>query len=231
MAYTRTLLQLRCSLAKRAGIAGASGDTASQSLTASVLNEFLNDAIEEAWDVIVGKWADYYTKSAAQAVVTGTDAYAVPTDFLKLRQLWILMSGTKYKRLYPADLDAAAPFTDASVGNKGYRYRLQERNIILMPVPAIAETLKIYYIPIATQLSLDADALTFDVPLEMKYIVTIAWRDCLDAQGLDPSPAVQKLADLLPKLRTSADSRDAGEPFYLDPNQSHGSDDDDDWIL
>jgi hypothetical protein len=230
MAYTRTLLQLRSSLAKRAGIAGASGDTSSQSLTASVLNEFLNDAIEEAWDVIVGKWEDYYTKSAAQAVVAGTDAYAVPTDFLKLRRVWVLESGTKYKRLYPGDLDSAEHFTDASVGNKGYRYRLQERNLILMPSPAIAETLKIYYIPIATQLVSDADVLTFDVPMEMKYVLTIAWRDCLDAQNLDPSPAIQKMADLLPKFRTSADSRDAGEPFYLDPSQSF-DDAGDDWIL
>lgn len=228
--YTRTLLQLRTSLARRVGVDGATGDTSSQDLTAAVLNEFLNESIVEAWDIIVGRWADYYTKSGAIAVTSGQDTYVVPTDFLKLRRLWILETGTEYKRLYPADLDAAHQFTGATVGNKNYRYRLQARSLILMPLPAAAETLRLYYIPVAPQLVDDADSVTFDVPLEVKLILAIAWRECLDRQELDPSPAIQKIGDLTGKVRTSADSRDAGEPFYLAANQSFGADDDMDWL-
>lgn len=229
MAYAKTLLELRKSLARKVGIDGASGDTSSRDLTAVVLNGYLNESIEEAWDIIVGKWEDYYTKTGTIAVTAGTDSYPVPNDFFKLRRLWILVSGAEYRRLYPTDLDAAQIYSSANLANKGYRYRLQAREVILMPAPAAAETLRMYYIPTATQLTDDGDSITFDVPLECKLVLAIAWRECLDRQGLDPSPAIAKINELTAKVRTSADSRDAGEPFYLDANQRFG--DDDEWDL
>lgn len=230
MAYQKTLLELRTSLARKLGVDGATGDTASADLIPAVLNEFINDGIEEAWDIIVGKWADFYTKATTIAVTSGTDAYTFPTDFLKLRRLWILTgSGVEYRRLFPADLDAAHQFTGDTVANKNYRYRMMARSLILMPVPGSTETLKLFYIPIATQLVDDGDVLLFDVPMEFRLVLAIAWRQCLDRQNLDPSPAIALVNELTAKVRTSADSRDAGEPFYLSPRQ--GFDEDDEWDL
>lgn len=227
MALTKTLLQLRKSLARKVGIDGADGDTASADLTAVVLNEFLTDARYESYDIITGKWLDYYTTSSSQAVVAGTDSYAVPTDFYKLRAIWISTGTTTYRRLYSANLDAAAEFTGSSGGDRNYRYRMQGRNIILMPIPGAAETLKIYYIPLPSELVSDSDSITFDVPIEIKLMLAIAWRDCLDRQNLDPSPAIAKIEAYTGQLRTAADSRDAGEPFYLNPRGAPGGNDDD----
>lgn len=224
MALTKTLAQMRTDLKIRAGMnsTGTSVD-----LTSAVLNGIINDAVYEGWDVITGKWLDYFTTASTTAVVSGTDAYQVPSDFYKLRTLW-MQDGSRWIRLLPIDLDAAHLYTGQSVGTKsGYRYRLMARDIILAPVPSASETIKLYYIPIKTEMTADSDSVTFDVPIEYKYILAIAWRDVLDRQNLDPSPAIEKMERYEKKLRTAADSRDAGEPFYLNPRGPVY--DDDDW--
>jgi hypothetical protein len=227
MAVTKTLAQLRTALLRRAGF-----DTATQSedLTSDVLDEILNDALYEGHDVITGKWLDYFTTSTTQVLVAGTAAYALPADFYKLRCVWIA-NGAEAIRLKPIDLDAAHLYVGRSVGTIGdYRYRMMGRNLIIAPTPSSAQTLTIFYIPLQPTLTLDADTITFDVPIELKYCMALAWRDILDRQNLDPSPAIAKATTYEAKLRTAADSRDAGEPFYLNPN-GPGYDDDDHEVL
>lgn len=214
MAFTKTRQEARYSLARRCGIAGATGETTSISLTAAVLNEFINDAYQETYGILIKRWADYYTiASTTLAMVAGTASYSLPTDFYKLRKVE-LKRGSRWHKLLPNDLDVSHRFHD---NNTPSRYRLQSRNIIFAPAPAAVENYRIYYIPIRAPLTADSDIITFDVPEEYKLILTIAWRDCLDAQDLDPSPAIAKIADLVPLLRSDADDRDATEAFSLDP--------------
>lgn len=221
MAITRTLAQLRNEMLIAAGMntTGTSVD-----LTADVLNGIVNNAVAEGWDVIVNKWLDYATGLTDLAVVSGTDTYALPTDFYKARVVW-LAADDRWARLRPVDLDAAHLYTGTSVGaGRGYRYRITNRNLVLMPVPSSSETVRVFYVPIKQEMANDDDQLTFDVPIELKYVIAIGWRDILDRQNLDPSPAIAKVQLYEAKLRTSADSLDAGEPFYLD---ARGGPDDD----
>lgn len=221
MALTKTLAQLRTALLVRAGMntSGTSVD-----LTSAVLDGIINDAVYEGWDVIVNKQLDYYTGSTSVSVVAGTDTYALPSDFYKLRAVWIL-DGARYLRLRPTDLDAAHLLTGQTAGSKStYRYRVTNRNLVIMPPPARAETLRVYYVPIKTEMTADGDTLTLDVPIDLKYILAIAWRDILDRQNLDPSPAIAKIQAYEAKLRTAADGLDS-EPFYLDARGPGGSDD------
>lgn len=214
MSYQKTLQQARYSLARRIGVAGPTGETTSPSLTVAVLNEFINDSYQETYDILVSRWADYFTLTGSNQTMTpGTASYAVPTDFYKLRKVELAV-GSNWTRLLPFDLDAQHLYR---LSGTPRRYREQARNIVFAPTPATAETYRLFYIPIRTPLTSDSDVITFDVPQEYKLILTIAWRDCLDAQDLDPSPAIAKIAELTPMLRSAADSRDAAEPFYLDP--------------
>lgn len=193
-------------------------------LTPAVLLEILNDAIHEGRDIIVNKWLDYFTDAQIISVIAGSDTYPLESDFYKLRAVWIL-DGSEYKRLKPASLDAAHRFTGQTVACRSdYRYRVTNRNLCLMPVPNADETLRVFYVPSQAELAADGDTITFDVPVEHKFILAIAWREVLDRQGLDPSPAIAKIDRYEKQLRTAADSLDAAEPFYLDPN---GPDSDD----
>lgn len=215
MAFTKTLAQARYSLARRCGVAGPSGETTSPSLTAAVLNEVINDAYQETYDILVSKWADYFTLTGSNQTMTpGTASYAVPTDFYKLRKVE-LQRGSRWTRLLPHDLDVSHTY---AVSGTPRRYREQARSIVFAPPPATAEVYRLFYIPIRTPLTSDSDTITFDVPQEYKLLLAIAWRDTLDMQDLDPSPAIAKIDALTPMLRSAAADRDAAEPFYLNPH-------------
>ena len=225
MALTKTLTQLRTALLVRAGMntTGTSVD-----LTSAVLNDLVNDAVYEAWDVITNKFLDYFTVAGSIAMVAATQAYAVPTDFHKFRALW-MPDGTRRHRMLPIALDAAHSYVGQSVGHRSeYRYLLMNRQVSIWPLPAEAATLVLYYVPIKTEMTLDADTVTFDTPIELKYVLATAWHDILDRQNLDPSPAVAKMQQYEAKLRTSADNLDASEPFYLNAYGPRGRDDGDD---
>lgn len=212
MTITRTLAQLRSEVLIMAGMntSGTSVD-----LTPTVLNAIINNAVWEGWDVITGKWLDYHTAMFTFDTTIDEDTYPLPTDFYKLRAVWI-SEGGRYIKLRPADLDRAHVYTGQQAGTKrGYRYRVTNRNLVLMPVPQAVESLRVFYVPNKQEMTADGDTLTLDVPIELKYILSIAWRDVLDRQNLDPSPAVAKIQAYEQKLRVAADSLDAAEPFYL----------------
>jgi hypothetical protein len=214
--FSRTLLQIRKALASRAAVAGADGDTSSVDLTPAVLNEFINDALQESYNILVERWADYYTiQGASQTLTAGDGSYTLPTDFYKLRKVELLAGGDQWSKLAPHDLESSHLY---SVRGRPRRYRMQARELVFVPTPSAAETFRLFYIPLRPELVTDGDVVTFDVPEELKLLLAIAWRECLDRQELDPSPAVIKIDATTKMLRSAADSRDAAEPFYLDPH-------------
>lgn len=215
MALTKTLAQLRTALLIRAGMntSGTSVD-----LTPTVLNEIINDAIYEGWDVIVGKWLDNFTTSGTVTTVAGQQSYAVPTLFYKQR----LLERADQRQLRPIALEDRKRFY--GVTGSPTHYLLMNRSLYLFPTPSAAEDLTLWYVPIKAEMTSDSDSLTLDVPIELKYILAIGWRDILDRQNLSPEPAMAKIAAYEAKLRVAADSTDAGEPFYLGSRP-----DDDDW--
>lgn len=66
MANTRTLSQLRDSVRLRGSYEN------STDITTAILTEFVNEAIAEAYDILVSKWADYYTVLSNNLEVIGT---------------------------------------------------------------------------------------------------------------------------------------------------------------
>lgn len=221
MALSKTLAQLRTSLLRRAGFDTA---TTSVDLTSSVLNELINDAIYEAWDVIVAKWEDYFTTSTTISVVAGTATYAFPTLFYKLR---LLEHADNEERLLPTSLDDKRRYAGSS--GRPRRYIPMDRQIRLYPTPSSNETITIWYVPIKAEMTSDSDSITFDTPIELKYVLATAWRDILDRQNLDPSPAIAKMQAYEAKLR-SASGLDATEPFYLSPRGPGSDYDEDDYL-
>ncbi len=211
--YTRTLAQLRTSFSIR-GQYENSGD-----ITPAVANELINDALEESYNLIVERWDDYYTIIAPTFVtVSGTAAYALPSDFYKLRKVEILISGVatdpqaRWERLYPISVDDT--HRKHHLIAKRYKYRISLAALTLVPVPQAVETLRVAYIPAAPQLVLDSDTVAFDTPVEQKLVLHIALRDAYQRQDLPTADIDQKIAQLAGQLRTAAD-HDAGEPFYL----------------
>ena len=211
MAYTKSLAQLRQSLL----VLGQYENSAD--ITASVANQYINDALEESYNIIVTRWDDYYTvASSAMTVNAGVSSYTLPDDFYKLRKVEMLVSGAatdagaRWARLYPVEVEDAH-----TLRNDRYpRYRLVLGTVSLFPPTVSGRTLRVYYIPAAPQLELDTDTIQFDTPIEQKLVLHIALRDCYQRQDLPTQELEVKIQMLASQLRTAGD-HDAGEPFYL----------------
>lgn len=223
MAVSKTLAQLRTLLKIAAGMntTGTSVD-----LTSEVLNGFVNDAVWEGWDIIVNKWLDYFTTSYTLPMVAGTATYAVPTLFYKLR---LLEHADDETQLEPIALEAKGRFYGQT--GRPRRFLPMARQIRVYPTPSAAENLTLWYVPIQPELTADGDTITLDIPAELKLIVAIGWRDILDRQNLDPSPAIAKVDRYTALLRTAADGLNAKDPFYLNPNGPRATDDDWDDVI
>lgn len=216
MAYTRTFAQLSLAL-QQLGQWENSSD-----ITPAVMLQAINYGLLTGYDMMVEKWADYYTTSATFAIVAGTDTYVlatIATDFYKLRHLEVSADGTRYVPCLPHELDAAWRFTGlAQADVRRVRYRIQGANLIFAPVPN-GGTGKIYFIPLAPQFASTADVtpVTFDVPVEEKLVLQLAQCDLLERNDLPDDDCWKKVDKYVSRLRTAADNRDAGEPFTLDP--------------
>lgn len=194
----------------------------SEDITPAVLLRAINYGLVTGYDAMVAKWEDYYTIDATFPIVAGTSSYTLSTiapNFYKLRHLDVSDDGARYHRCYPHDLSVAHRYTSQATSARRFRYRLQAGNLTLVPVPQNG-TGHIFWIPLPVQFSSVDDTMTikFDVPVEEQLIVHLAERFCLRRSDLPLDSINQQIAEDTAQLRTAADARDAGEPFYLDPN-------------
>lgn len=203
----------------------------SADITPTVLLQGINYALIEAFDVMVQKWADYYTIQLDYALLSGHDTYPLDQiiaagpegtpDFYKLRHLDWSSDGVRWHRMYPYDLDTQHLYSDrpSTSTRARRRYRLQGQNLIVAPTPSTAITIRLYYIPLPPQFTGVDDTTTlvrFDVPAEERLVVSTAYRDLLIRSDLSTVQAEQMIELATAGLRTAADGRDS-EPFYLDP--------------
>lgn len=211
-------------------------------ITPEVLLQAINFALIEGYDIVVQKWLDYYTIETDFSLTAGTSAYAltdVAPGFYKLRHIdytqdTTISDSTRFLPMLPFTLDVAHRYAGMSISSRRPpRYRVQGQAIVLSQ--AVSGIVRVYYIPAPYQFSDDTDTneVVFDAPIEIRLVVQIAQRDILERNDLDTRDCDAKIAKLTALLRTAADSRDAGQPFYLDPSgpRREGADiiDDEGW--
>ncbi len=226
MPNTRTLAQLRTAVQARGQYEN------STDITSALLDDFLNEAIAEVYDLLVGKWEDYYTTSTVQLLTPGTDTYALPATFYKLRKIELAGNdgsgqATQPRRhLLPYDLSVSHEYRD---GGSPYRprYRIQAGNLVLSSSGWVNQVLVIYFIPFAPRLVADAD--TFDgINNYEELVVQFALLRCKSREELPTAEIEGEIARLSQRIRSAADSRDASEAFSLDPHGPPGGRYDDD---
>lgn len=220
MVYTRTLSQLSTGV-QTLGNYENSGD-----ITPAILLQVINDALVETYDICLACRDDFYARIGSPfTLVNGQDTYALPVDFYELRKVELQYSPTRWVQLLPVPVDGTNQVSQFGMTYKRYRYRLSNQGLTLYPTPASStDVVRVYYNPLAPQLALLTDSVTFDRPQEQKLVEHIALRDLYMREDLATTGLDQKIEMLRQQLRTSADTHDAGEPFYL---SGHGPDGDD----
>lgn len=210
MAQTVTLSSLRTQVRQRCDMVG------SNFVTDSELNGYINASARELYDLLVRVYGeDYYLSSYSLSTVSGTDEYDLPATFYKLRGVDAQINGSDWETLKKFNFNErnnwqnVAGWTSAGLPN--VRYRIYGNKIRFSPAPLAVHSVKLWYIPSLTALSLDAD--TFDgINGWEEYVVVDAAIKCLQKEESDVSILLAQKEALKQRIENSAENRDAGEP-------------------
>lgn len=216
----------------------------STDITAALLNDFINEAVAEVWDLLKAKRDDRLVVSTTTTTTPGTDfidlsALSFPdqngagSSFYELRKLEIADPSARsgWRRLFQISLDVTHLY--GTLYGKRYAYRLagspigsgSTDGLFLHPTPQAVETLRLFVIPSAPVLSNDAANFNSVSGYE-ELVYQLVWRRCRDRQEQDLTSVNQEIARLTARISAASDGRDV-EPFYLNPHGVRGSRSDD----
>ncbi len=218
MTWSSTLTQMLTELRARGGY------RRSTSLTDAVLTPFLNSGIAEVHDLIVKHNPDFLVTSVDLTMTSGIATVALPSTFYKSRGVE-LVEGSNRTRLRQFQIEEEtfideATAWDSGSGSSTPRYMLQAGNLRFVPVPSSAMTIRLWYLPHATKLSLGSDTYN-GVNGHEDLVYEHALRLCKARDRLPTLEHDQAIGRLEKRLLYAMDARDQAEPEYL-PDHGRG---------
>lgn len=207
---SKTLLQLRTQSRERADM------TNSTFISDSELNSYINSSISELHDIMIQSYgSDYFIDTYEFSTVSGTAEYALPSDFYKLRGVDIKLNGQDWFAIKPFNFNERNRFEGfgawSLLGIANVRYRLIGNNIRFTPEPTGVVDVKLWYIPLPTELSSDSD--TFDqYNGYQEYIIVDAAIKMLQKEDSDVSVLLTQKTALKRRIEEASQNRDAGSP-------------------
>lgn len=191
---------------------------------------YLNAAWRELYDVLVNTNEDYYSESHAFSTVGGTKAYALPSDFYKLRGVDRITGGVpaKVRRFAMQERNRGS-----RAAGDDFAYQIRGAEIIFQPAPAAAVSIELWYVPRAPRLTTDASPAVgyvneidvvngYDEFLEIKAAIQVGIKEERDVSGW-----VLQAKDALARIVAASSVRDAAEPLRVIDVNFRG--DDDEW--
>jgi len=142
----------------------------SKFVTDAEWNAFINAAYKELYDLLVLKFEDYFiTENYSNTIASGSDSFALPSNFYKVVGIDVLRSGTagttsaSWEKLERFNFNERNRDSDEAVRNRLrfpiVRYRLLGSNVKIAPASRAEGTYRLWYVPKATELSADGDTL------------------------------------------------------------------------
>ena len=151
-----TLSNLRTRVRQRANMEN------SQFVTDSELNTYVNQAVADLRDKMISKVGDdYFASTQTYNLVTGQDAYALPSDFYKV--LYVEIQGDdgyfyQMRRFEVGERNFGASPINYYIPD--IRYRLRANDIIFTPQNLLGgRQVRLTYVPVPTELVSDSDTL------------------------------------------------------------------------
>lgn len=206
---TTTLLQLKTQARQRSDMEG------SDFVSDSELTSYINSSIAELHDLLVGTYGpDYFVEKYQFSTVAGTEDYALPSNFYKLKGVDALLSGTQYYSLRPFNFNERNRHQDINwslLAGPSIRYRLVGNNLKFNPAPDAGYSMRLWFIPTPTPLVLDADIYN-DVNSYAEYVIVDAAIKMLQKEESDVSVLASQKMDLRKRIENMAANRDADQP-------------------
>jgi hypothetical protein len=154
-----------------------------------------NAALGELQDLIVQANCDYLTIQASPIACTPNVAtVALPDDFYKERYVYLFEPGgtTRRKLALFQMQDLEGYDTSNTSGTRPWRYRLRGSFLYLNPVPQVAHTIELWYIPQFANLATLATVISPHIqPSWEEFVVTRLAANLAAREESDPSYYMQ----------------------------------------
>lgn len=183
MAYT--LSQLRTRARQRADMEN------NNFISDSELTQYINDAIEELYDLIAKINPSYLQADTDYTFTTtsGTSEYALPSDFYKLLSVNAKVYGDQYRNIPRYNHGQR---NHNALSSSYFRYKLKKTNKIeFVPTPEAGTNIKLEYVDNPPQLANNGDEWVLEQFSE--FIVVRAAIDMLDKEESDSTHLKVKL--------------------------------------
>jgi len=208
-----TLLQLRDQVRQRSDI------VRSNHITDSEINGYINASIRELYDLLIQKFGeDYFVTSSNLSLISGTESYALPSNFYKLLGADLEQSSAEFLTLKPFMFNERNRFNSSSfrnaVGSESLRYRIQGNTLFFRPIPTNTATVRVYYVPQFGGLSLDVDLWDGYNGWE-EYVVVDGTIKCKAKEESDVNVEAAQKGALIKRIEDVAGNRDAGLSFRV----------------
>jgi len=210
-----TLLQLRDRAKQRANMEN------SEFVSDSEWNTYINYSISELRDILISKVGnDYFASSSSISLLPNQDTYALPSDFYKL--LWSEVLGNdgyyyKMKRFEVTEKNYGRSPLNYFITD--LKYRLRNDSIVFNNQNySTAATVRVWYTPVLTNLSADADVLNGFNGWD-EFVILKSARKALVKEETGTGELDQELAVMYGRLEAMGDNRDQGEPMRIYDNE------------
>ena len=212
---TITLANLRTRAKQRANMENSSF------LSDSEWNSVINYSISNLRDIITSKAGeDYFATAFSTSLTEGQETVNLPSDFYKLLWVEVLVDGTNYAPMRRFEI-AEKPVTAFNLLApwSEIQYRLRADTLWLQPASSTGgKTIRVWYVPVATELSADGDTLAGYNGWD-EYVVVLTARKALVKEESDTSQLDQEILMFNQRIESMAPNRDQGRPMRIQDTQ------------
>lgn len=188
--------------------------------TAARVYEYINLALSELWDILVTNYEHYGRSLDTVTLVSGTESYNLPTDYLKTLKVFATSAGKRYKlpRFTLEELDRYQDDVEAvRADGSNLRYAIIGKLIWFTPTPT-GGTVEHWYVPQSPQFDVTnaSDVIDSIFPIGWEdFVITAAAERLLIREERDPSGCSLLHQRAHQRIVSAAAIRDAGEPLRI----------------
>lgn len=202
----------------------------SQFVADSEINQYINDAYAELYDLLVSRFEDYFLDEPVDFTITSGSSYSLPSDFYKLAGIDKASFNTDYYALRPFSFANRNNNTNTNKLrgiNTDVQYRIVGDKIRFVPEQNAPGSYRIWYIPSYTPLSSDSDAISTVISRNNwdDYIVITAAMKMLAKEESDISVLMMERQKIEARIEEMAQNRDIGDTDRITDVTTLGYDD------
>lgn len=184
-----------------------------------IWNKYINKSKDALYDLLVSAYgADYYVADPLDIqLISNQERYLLPTDYYKtIKVEYVVDPYNRFplRRFSPSSSNKASRLYPMSSARFNYTYREMGNYLYFYPIPIGASTIKLWYIPLATNLVADVDELQGFNGFE-EYIIIDAAMKAMRKEETDTSDHERDLARITKRLEEMAEIRNLGEAHKI----------------